>query len=248
MTTTMTATAAGHRSVQLGLHPRNPRRRLAAPMRLTRPDIVLWLTWVVAATLGNMTTAVAELRAFGVPFGYPLGSIGSEVSLVLAGSVGVAIFQFVVLRAVIRAPTLPAIMWVALTVPASVGEYVATYMAMQSISLRGLLSPAAIQLAMLFAFEVIAGFLLGAVLWAILGVRSALFVWPAAGVIPLALSYAILMWGPALRVLNGLQTLPEVLIGDALGGALYGIVTGVALTALTHRSRRALPTSAAGHS
>lgn len=190
--------------------------------------------------LAATTATVAELRAFGVPFGYPIGSIGAEVSLVLAESMSLAIFQFAVLTAVIRAPTLPAIAWVAITVLASVGDYGATYAFVHSTSMRRLFSPTTVELAMPFAFAVIAGSLLGAVLWAILRVRSALFVWPAAWVIALAMTYAIFVCGPALRLLNGLPTRAEVLVGDALSGAVYGIVTGVALTVLTRRGRKAL--------
>ena len=207
-------------------------------MALRRPDIVLWLTWVVAAMLGAMTASVAQLRAFGISFGYPPGTIGADVSLVIAASVGSGIFQFVVLTAVIRASRLSAILWVAITILASLGDYIATYMALNSISGRGTLSPAAIQVAMPFAFAAIAGILLGGVLWAILRVRSALFVWPAAWVIALSMSYATFVWGPALSLLNGLPPFPELLVGDALNGALYGIVTGAALIALMHRSCR----------
>jgi hypothetical protein len=207
-------------------------------MELRRFDIVLWMAWVVAATLGGMAAAIPELRAFGIPFGYPLGTIGSELSFVLVQSFGLAMFQFVVFKVVIRAPTLLAIAWVSITVLASVGDYAATYAAVHSTSVRGPFSLATIEVAMPFAFVVIGGFLLGGVLWAILRVRSALYAWPAAWVIALAVSYATFVWGPALRLLNGVTTLPELLAGDALTGALYGIVTGVALVALTRRSAR----------
>jgi hypothetical protein len=209
-------------------------------MGITRSGMVLWLAWVVAAMLGAMVAVVGELRDFGFQFGYPPGSVGAEVSLVLAYSIGLAIFQFAVLRTVMRMPALHAAAWVAITILAGVGAYVATYAAVDSIPARGPFSRESIQMAMSFAFAVIEGFLLGGVLWTSLRLRSALFVWPAAQVAALAVDYTAFVWGPALQLLNRLPPLAEVLVGDALSGALYGAVTGIALVALRRRSRALL--------
>lgn len=201
-------------------------------MGLTRSAMVLWLAWVAAAMLASMVTIVADLRAFGVQFGYSPGSVGAEVSLVLAGSIGSAVFQVAVLRTAMRIQAWPAVAWVAITIVAGVGEYVATYVSVHSIAAQGPFSPASIEIAMPLAFAVVAGFLLGGVLWACLEVRSALFAWPGAQVAAFAVSYAAFVWGPTLQLLNGLPPLAGVLVGDAVGGALYGAVTGVVLVAL----------------
>jgi hypothetical protein len=212
--------------------------RLAAVLGLRRSDFALWVAWVGAGMLGSMFGVAPELRALGVPFGYELGSTGSEVSLVLATSIGLAIFQFAVLRAGTSSTTSSAIIWMAITILVSVAEYVATSIWVSSPVLTSAVAPLVMQMAVPFVFAVIGGCALGVVLWRILHVRSALYVWPAAWVVALAVSYAAFVWGPLLPLLNRLPLLAELLIGDGLNGALYGAITGVALVALVALARR----------
>jgi hypothetical protein len=210
--------------------------RLASVWGLRRSDIALWLSWVGAGMLGSMLAVAPELRALGVPFGYELGSVGSEVSLVLATSIGLAIFQFAVLRAGTSTTTLSAIIWVAITILVSVSEYVFIYFWVSTPVLTATVTPPVMQIAVPLLFAVIGGFALGVVLWRSLQVRSALYVWPAAWVVALAVSYAAFVWGPFVPLLNRMPLLAELLIGDGLNGALYGAITGVALVALARRS------------
>lgn len=138
-----------------------------------------------------------------------------------------------------RIGVLPAVAWVAINILAGVGEYVATYVTVYSVGGQGPLSPGRIEIGVALAFTVIAGFLLGGVLWTSLRVRSALFVWPAAQLAVFAVSYAVS--GPALQLLGTLPSLARVLVSDALSGALYGAVIGLALVALKRRSRKDAP-------
>ena len=91
-------------------------------LRLTRTDFVLWSAWVVAAMLSATLSVMATLRPFGIPFGYQPGSLGYEVSFVLVSAIGLALLQYVVLRAAAGLGALPATAWMALTVVVGIGE------------------------------------------------------------------------------------------------------------------------------
>ncbi|OLB82423.1 MAG: hypothetical protein AUI15_37875 [Actinobacteria bacterium 13_2_20CM_2_66_6] len=208
-------------------------------LRLTRTDFVLWSAWVVAAMLSATLSVMATLRPFGIPFGYQPGSLGYEVSFVLVSAIGLALLQYVVLRAAAGLAALPATAWMALTVVVGIGEYAATGIWVSSPVLSGLVAIDVIDVAIPVAFSLFGGLLMGLVLWKALHGRSALFVWPAASVAAYAAPYAAFVWGPFIGLLGGLPLLAGLLIGNALIGGLYGAITGVALVGLTRHSRRA---------
>lgn len=185
--------------------------------------------------LGPMLTVLADLKPLGIPFGYWPGSIGYEVSLVLVGSIGLAIPQYIVLRTAASVAALPATAWAAITILVVVGGYAAIAIWVSSPRLSGLVPSNVIQSVMSFPFAFVGGTALGLVLWRCLRVRSAVWVWPAAWLVALAMTYAVLAWGPLVRLIYGLPLLATLLIGNAMVGGLYGAVTGVALVALCRR-------------
>ncbi|SRR5712692_3787938 len=214
-------------------------------MGLRRFDIVLWSAWVVASMVGFMLTVIAELRPLGVPFGYEPGQMGFELTFVLVGSAGVALLQYVVLRVVLGNATVAVVAWVPIVVIVGVATYLAEYVWHISPTLG---APADIQvIPTLFqiADSLLVGLAQGVVLMKVFHLRSAIGLWPAASLIATVTDYVALNSQPILRALDGLPLLAALLVGNALGGGLYGAVTGAALVALARRSARsALPVSA----
>ena len=214
-------------------------------MGLRRFDIVLWSAWVVASMVGFAVIFVTELRPLGVPFGYEPGQMGYELTLVLVGSAGIVLLQYVVFRVVLGNATLAAVAWVPIGVIVGVATYLAEYVWQTSPTLGASGNIQGIPTLWQIADSLILGLAQGVVLMKVFRLRSAIVLWPAATLIAVATDYVALNSGPILRALDGLPLLAALLAGNAIAGGLYGAVTGAALVALARRSARsAVPVTA----
>jgi len=213
-------------------------------MRLRRFDIVLWSAWVVASMVGFAVIFVTELRPLGVPFGYEPGQMGYELTLVLVGSAGIVLLQYVVFRVVLGNATLAAVAWVPIGVIVGVATYLAEYVwqtspTLSASDIQGI--PTLWQI----ADSLILALAQGVVLMKVFHLRLAIVLWPAASLIAMATDYVALNSAPILRALDGLPLVAALLAGNAIAGGLYGAVTGAALVTLARgRARSALPVTA----
>jgi len=221
--------------------------------RLRHSDIAVWALWVGAGLLGTLLPIIA----FVIPLPLVNVNLSSfsdvyELTSILGGAATLALCQGIVLAMVIDRPSTVALMWIPVTVLATVAAYVSVMLWGMTVP-RGVLSVSGIQ------DSLPSGFPLLQVIFALIGVAQAAFLGLAQGLLlatriqgrkVLAVWFtANVLAAAVVGVVAGVRlqepvptdqlTVVAFLVSSSLSGGLFAAVTGFALAALVRRSDRA---------
>jgi hypothetical protein len=222
--------------------------------------VVIWSAWILAAAIGSLLPImpnVLDVRIGGIYLSQitSFSLLGGSV-VILAGATCLALFQYVVLRVMIRRESLDAAMWIPASAIAAVAAF-GSATVWQTTVPRHLLSISAIAAALPQGFpmvEVIGG-LVGVVLALCLGLsqgivlskvlrRRVVIYWVLANVLgALVVGVVLGIREQGINDWLGNQVNPDegtltafYVIDTILGGVLYAAVTGAALLMLAGRT------------